>query len=96
MTLEEIKNLRLGDIVQDLSLLKNTGKTIFCIITKIEDDRVYAIAYKNKDIKYYPHRFNINEIDCLKLDTPIFNIFDLIWNNNIRSFESLLIKDLKL
>lgn len=91
MTIEEMKNLKLGDIVQDLELLKNLNKEIYCVIVKIEDDRVYAIAIDSKDENRYPHSFHFNEKDCKKISLPINNanknIYDLIFNN-FRSIES--------
>lgn len=91
MTIQEMKNLKLGDVVQDLELLKNLNKQINCLVVKIEEDRVYAIAIDEKDENKYPHSFTFNEKDCLKLSTPVNNInrniYDLIFNN-FRSIES--------
>ena len=95
MTIEEIKNLKLGDVVQDLELLKNLNKEIKCLIVKIEDDRVYAIAIDEKDENRYPHSFHFNDKDCIKLSNPIKNINSSIYAqifNNFRSLESFINK----
>ena len=46
MTIQEMKKLIVGDVVQDLELYKNTGNVIYCVITKIYDDHmVYSKFY---------------------------------------------------
>ena len=91
MTIQEMKNLKLGDIVQDLELLKNLNKEVNCLIVKVEDDRVHVIAINKEDENRYPHSFHFNEKDCKKISLPINNanknIYDLIFNN-FRSIES--------
>ena len=91
MTIEEMKNLKLGDIFQDLELLENLNKKINCLVVKVEDDRIYAIAIDSKDESRYPHSFRFNEKDSKKISLPINNInkniYDLIFNN-FRSIES--------
>ena len=89
MTIEEMKNLKLGDIVQDLELLKNLNKEVYCLIVQIEEDRLYAIALKKKDESRYPHVFRFNESDCLKLSLPIENITENIYNFMFNKFKSL-------
>lgn len=95
MTIEEMKNLKLGDVVQDLELLKNINKKVKCLIVQVEDDRVYAIAIDEKDESRYPHSFHFNERDCNKISKPISNINKSIYKqifNNFRSLESLVNK----
>lgn len=91
MTTQEMKNLKLGDVVQDLELLKNLNKEVYCLIVEVSDDRVYAIALKKKDETRYPHVFRFNDVDCEKLSLPIENItkniYDLMFNR-FRSLES--------
>ena len=48
MTIEEMKNLKLSDVVQDLELLKNLNKEIFCLVAEIQEDRIYCIAVDKK------------------------------------------------
>lgn len=95
MTIQEMKNLKLGDVVQDLQLLKNLNKEINCLVVKVEDDRIYTIAIDSKDENRYPHGFSFNEIDSAKLSKPIKNINELIYNkifNNFRSLENFVKK----
>lgn len=90
-----MKNLKLGDVVQDLELLENINKQINCLVVKVEVDRIYAIAIDSKDENRYPHRFSFNEIDSAKLSKPIKNINELIYNkifNNFRSLENFVKK----
>lgn len=89
MTIQEMKNLKLGDVVQDLELLKNLNKDIYCVIVEIESDRVYAIALKEKDKSRYPHVFRFNEIDCKKISLPIENITRNIYDLMFSKFKSL-------
>jgi hypothetical protein len=95
MTLDEIKNLKLGDVVQDLELLKNVNKEIYCLIVEVQEDRVYAIALKEKDKSRYPHVFRFNEIDCKKLSLPIENITKNIYDLMFNKFRSLEAFDIK-
>ena len=95
MTLDEIKNLKLGDVVQDLELLKNLNKEIYCLIAEVQEDRVYAIALKEKDKSRYPHVFRFNEIDCKKLSLPIENITKNIYDLMFNKFKSLEAFDIK-
>ena len=95
MTIQEMKKINVGDVIQDLELLKNTKKEKYCVITKIYDDSVIAIAYKKEDEGHYPHSFNFNEYDSLKLGNIKFNIFDKMYEKNIKSIESLLNKYFK-
>lgn len=95
MTIQEMKNLKLGDIVLDLELLKNVKREIFCVVCKVEDDMVTCISLKKEDEGHYPHNFRFNEYDCLKLSLPIKNINDELYKkifNNFRSLESFDIK----
>lgn len=90
MTIQEMKNLKLGDIVQDLELLKNLNKEIYCVIVAIESDYgVFAIALKEKDKSRYPHIFRFNEVDCKKISLPVENITINIYDSIFNNFESL-------
>ena len=96
MTIQEMKNLKLGDVFQDLELLKNLNKEIFCLVAEIQEDRIYCIAVDKKYENRYPHGFSFNEIDSAKLSKPIKNINELIYNkifNNFRSLENFVKKD---
>lgn len=90
-----MKNLKLGDVVQDLELLKNVNKEVYCLIVEVSDDRVYAIALKKKDESKYPHIFRFNDIDCKKLSLPIENISKNIFNLMLDRFRSLESFDIK-
>lgn len=92
MTIQEMKKINIGDVIQDLELLKNTKKEKYCVITKIYNDGIVAIAYKKEDEGHYPHLFNFNEYDSIKLGKIKFNIFDKMRKKNINSIESLLEK----
>ena len=89
MTIEQMKEINVGDVIQDLELLKNTSKIKYCVITKKDIHGVNAIAFKKEDEGHYPHSFNFNEYDCIKLGSIKFNIFDYMWQNQIKSIESL-------
>ena len=89
MTLEQMKEINVGDVIQDLELLKNTSKIKYCVITKKDIHGVVAIALKKEDEGHYPHSFNFNEHDCIKLGNIKFNIFDYMCKNQIKSIESL-------
>ena len=84
-----MKNLKLGDVVQDLELLENINKEVYCLIVEVSDDRVYAIALKKKDESRYPHIFRFNEIDCIKISLPIENITKNIYDLMFSKFKSL-------
>ena len=87
MTIQEMKNLKLGDVVEDLELRNNINKKVLCVIIGVEYDRVYATALKKEDESKYPHCFRFNEKDCLKLSLPINNINKNIYN---AIFDSLI------
>ena len=91
MTIQEMKNLKLGDVVEDLELKNNINKKVLCVIIGVEDDMVYATALKKEDENRYPHIFSFNEKDCLKLSLPINNINKNIYKaifDNCRSIET--------
>ena len=95
MTIQQMKNLKLGDVVQDLELLENINKEVYCLIVEVSDDRVYAIALKKKDESRYPHIFRFNDYDIDKLSLSSSNITETIFSNiikNHRSIESFYIK----
>ena len=89
MTIQEMKKINVGDVVLDLELLKNTNKIKYCVVTKIFDDNIIAIALKKEDIGHYPHSFSFNEYDCKKLGEIKFNIFDEMWKKGIKSIEDI-------
>ena len=96
MTIQEMKNLKLDDVVQDLELLKNLNKEIFCLVAEIQEDRIYCIAVDKKYESRYPQFFRFNDLDRDKLSKPIKNINELIYNkifNNFRSLENFVKKD---
>ena len=95
MTIQEMKKINVGDVIQDLELFKNTKKEKYCVVTKIYDDSIITIAYKKEDEGHYPHSFNFNEYDCVKLGNIKFNIFDKMWEKNIKSIECLFEKAFK-
>ena len=91
MTIQEMKNLKFGDVVEDLELRKNINKKVLCVIIGVEDNSVYATALKKEDESRYPHCFRFNEKDCLKLSLPINNINKNIYKaifDNCRSIET--------
>ena len=91
MTIQEMKNLKLGDVVQDLELRNNINKKVLCVIIGVEDDMVYATALKKEDENRYPHIFRFNEKDCLKLSLPVNNINKNIYKaifDSCRSIET--------
>ncbi len=89
MTIQEMKKLIVGDVVQDLELYKNTGNVIYCVITKIYDDSVIAIPLKKEDEGHYPHSFSFTEYDCIKLGEIKYNLFQYMWENKIKSIEAM-------
>lgn len=99
MTIQEMKNLKLGDVVEDLQMLKNVNRVIYCVVIQVEYDRVICIALDKKDEGHYPHSFRFNEYDCIKLDMPVKNItqelFKYIQKSRYRSFESFKNKAIK-
>jgi hypothetical protein len=98
MTIEEMKNLKLGDVVQDLELLKNLNKEIFCLVAEIQEDRIYCIAVDKKYESRYPHVFRFNDLDRDKLSFPVLNVTETIYSNiikNHRSIESFYVKAFK-
>lgn len=99
MTIQEMKNLKLGDVVQDLQMLKNVNRAIYCVVIQVEYDRVICIALDKKNEGHYPHSFRFNEYDCIKLDMPVKNItqelFKYIQKSRHRSFESFKNKAIK-
>lgn len=91
MTIEEMKNLKLGDIVKDFEVSSRFKKEIFCVIVRVDSDMVCATALNKEDEHKYPHNFRFNDDDCLKLSLPIKNINDELYKkifNNFRSLES--------
>ena len=91
MTIQEMKNLKLGDVVEDLELRNNINKKVLCVIISVDEDRVYATALKKEDESRYPHCFRFNEKDCLKLSLPVNNINKNIYKaifDNCRSIET--------
>ena len=91
MTIQEMKNLKLGDVVEDLELRNNINKKVLCVIISVDEDRVCATALKKEDENRYPHCFRFNEKDCLKLSLPTININKTIYKtifDNCRSIES--------
>lgn len=93
MTIQEMKNLKLGDVVEDLELRNNINKKVLCVIIGVEDDMVYATALKKEDESRYPHIFRFNEKDCLKLSLPVNNINKKIYKtifDNCRSIETFI------
>lgn len=98
MTIQEMKNLKLGDVVQDLELLKNLNKEIFCLVAEIQEDRIYCIAVDKKYESRYPHVFRFNDLDRDKLSFPVLNVTETIYSNiikNHRSIESFYVKAFK-
>ena len=89
MTIQEMKNLKLGDVVQDLQMLKNVSRVIYCVVIQVEDDRVICIALDKKDEGHYPHSFRFNEYDCIKLGKIKYNLFQYMWENKIKSIEAM-------
>ena len=95
MTIQQMKNLKLGDIVQDLDLFKKTNEEIFCLVAEIQEDRIYCIAVDKKYESRYPHIFRFNDYDKDKLSFPSSNVIETIFTNiikNHRSIESFYIK----
>ena len=91
MTIQEMKNLKLGDVVQDLELRNNINKKVLCVIICVKDDGVCATALKKEDENRYPHCFRFNEKDCLKLSLPVNNINKNIYKaifDSCRSIET--------
>ena len=91
MTIQEMKNLKLGDVVEDLELRNNINKKVLCVIISVDEDRVCATALKKEDESKYPHCFRFNEKDCLKLSLPVNNINKNIYKaifDNCRSIET--------
>lgn len=95
MTIEEMKNLKLGDVVQDLQLLKNVKREIFCVVCKVENDMVTCISLKKEDQGHYPHNFHFNEFDCIKLSNPIYNLNEKLYSQILKKFRSLESFDIK-
>ena len=95
MTIQEMKNLKLGDVVQDLQMLKNVKRDIFCVVCKVEDDMVTCVSLKKEDEGNYPHSFHFNEYDCLKISTPIYNLNFKIYSKILKQFRSLEAFDIK-
>ena len=96
MTIEEMENLKLGDVVQDLELYRITNEVIFCLVAKIQDDKLYCISVDKKHESRYPHAFRFDEYDKDKLSKPIKNINELIYNkiyNNFKSLENFVKND---
>ena len=93
-----MKNLKLGDVVQDLELLKNLNKEIFCLVAEIQEDRIYCIAVDKKYESRYPHVFRFNDLDRDKLSFPVLNVTETIYSNiikNHRNIESFYVKAFK-
>lgn len=100
MTIQEMKTLKLGDVIQDLQMLKNVNRVIYCVVIQVEDDRVICIALDKKDEGHYPHSFRFNEYDCTKLAMPIIKnisqeLFECIQESRYRSFECFKNKGFK-
>lgn len=95
MTIEQMKNLKIGDVVQDLEMLKNVKRDIFCVVCKVEDDLVTCVSLHKKDEGHYPHNFHFNEFDCIKLSTPIYNLSKTIYSQILKKFRSLESFDIK-
>lgn len=89
MTIQQMKNLKIGDVVQDFELLKNLNKEVYCLIVEVSEDRVYAIALNKEDETRYPHSFRFNDLDCKKLSLPTENITKNIYDNIFSKFKSL-------
>ena len=89
MTIQEMKNLKLGDVVQDLQMLKNVKRDIFCVVCKVEDDMITCIALKKEDEGHYPHSFHFNEYDCIKISNPIYNLNNRIYSKILKQFRSI-------
>ena len=79
MNIEKMKTLKIGDVIQDLEILKNTKQTVFCVVTKRDLGGVVCVALKKEHKGHYPHYFRFNEYDCIKLSEPLKNITEEIF-----------------
>lgn len=66
-----MRELKVGDVLKDLEASANFKREIFCLVAKVEEDRVYTVELKREDKKCYPHNFRFNEKDCMKLSFPL-------------------------
>lgn len=90
-----MKNLKFGDVVQDLEMLKNAKRDIFCVVCKVENDLVTCVSLHKKDEGHYPHSFQFNEFDCIKLSNPIYNLNEKLYSQILKKFRSLESFDIK-
>lgn len=55
MTIEEMKELKIGDICKDIEVSGNYGRDIFCKVIDVKEDRI-EIDWINSDFSIaYPH-----------------------------------------
>jgi hypothetical protein len=57
MTIEEMKALKVGDIVRDVKRTKENEREIHCEVESLDEHSVTLIAIFVKDAACYPHRF---------------------------------------
>jgi len=68
MTIEEMKLLKVGDLVEDLELPKNINYLgrIICKVDSINENGITISSIQKGFENSYPNRFNINEHNKLK------------------------------
>ncbi len=68
MTIEEMKNLKIGDLVEDLELpiRMNYSERIICRIDEADEWGVIINSLEAKYEKSYPHRFSFSQFEKLK------------------------------
>ena len=57
MTIDEMKNLKVGDTVKDVLRSEKHNREIHCTVESIDEYSVTLVALLAVDAESYPHRF---------------------------------------
>lgn len=94
MKIEDMKNLKLGDVVIDLEMTYRKKYDVKCVVKEIstEYNRITLMALNDIDYVHYPHNFYFDEKGSQKigdkvLGNVIVDVFNKIVENQI-SYET--------
>ena len=57
MTMDELNQLKKGDVVLDLDQTTRREKAVLCEVTVVEEDSVVVTSLQESDRGAYPHKF---------------------------------------
>jgi hypothetical protein len=67
MTINEMKSLKIGDIVIDYEMSKSMGKEVICKVLEVDETGILITSINSEFKGGYPHRFQY-EIESSSLD----------------------------